>query len=78
MQLQIGWNRTTNFTGRNGYMQCKGMDVLTLPGSNSVMLSPLTSRGKVGRCDIEVPIEALPQLIEALQAVKGQNEPSGV
>lgn len=51
-------------------MKCSGIDLLTLEHKNSVMLAPLTSRGDVGRCDIEVPLENLPELIEKLQAIQ--------
>ena len=62
-------DRQTNFTGRNGYFACGGIEVLHLNHNNSVMLSPLTSRGVVGRCDIEVPLENVPDLIVQLQAL---------
>ncbi len=69
MSNDVKWQRTTNFTGRNGYAKCSGLEVLPLPHNDTVMLSPLTSRGVVGRCDIEVPVEALPELIAKLSAL---------
>lgn len=66
---QVRWERTTNFTGRNGYMKCNGLNILTLDHNRSVMLSPLTSRGTVGRCDVEIPLEALLEVIATLQAL---------
>ena len=66
---QVKFARQTNFTGRNGYFACSGIEVLHLNHNNSVMLSPLTSRGVVGRCDIEVPLENVPDLIAQLQAL---------
>jgi hypothetical protein len=66
---QVTWGRTTNFTGRNGYAKCNGLDIQPLDHNESVLLAPLTSRGVVGRCDIEVPLEALPEVIAKLQAL---------
>jgi hypothetical protein len=33
------------------------------------MVSALTGRGDVARCDIEIPLEAVPDLITKLQAL---------
>ncbi len=35
----------------------------------SVLMSALTGRGDVARCDIEIPLEAVPELIAKLQAL---------
>lgn len=34
-----------------------------------VMITPITSKGKPGRCDISIPIEDVPALIEQLQDI---------
>lgn len=64
---KILWKgETTNFTGRNGFMKCSGVEVL--PASEGeIILSPLTSKGAVGRCDIWLELESVPELITALQ-----------
>lgn len=67
--LKMTWERTTNFTGRNGYAKCKGLDLQTLDHNESLLLAPLTSRGVIGRCDIEIPLESLPELVAKLQAL---------
>ena len=63
---QIHFSRLTNFTGRNGYMKCSGMDILHLNHSQSCMIAPLTSKNQVGRCDIEIPDEDMPKLVREL------------
>jgi len=68
MATPVTWKRSTNFTGRNGYSKCSGLDMLPLDHNDSVMLSPLTSRGAVGRCNIEIPMESLPEVIAKLQS----------
>ena len=63
------WKRTTKFTGRNGTFNCSGIELLPLDHNKSVLMSALTGRGDVARCDIEIPLEAVPELIAKLQAL---------
>jgi len=69
MQDTVRWDRTTNFTGRNGYFKCSGIELVPLDHNSSVMVSALTGRGDVARCDIEIPLEAVPDVIAKLQAM---------
>lgn len=66
--MNVLFSRQTNFLGRNGYMNCSGLD-LCKGGlrDDLALLSPLTSRGQVGRCELEIPLEDLPALIAGLQ-----------
>lgn len=50
------FSRMTNFTGRNGYGQCSGVEVLIVP-DDKLILIPLTSKGKEANCDFTIPIE---------------------
>jgi hypothetical protein len=59
----------TQFLGRNGSGKCVGVNVLHT-ADNSIMLEPITSRGLIGRCFIEVPDEAIDGLITLLEQVK--------
>ena len=61
------FSRLTKFTGRNGYMKCSGISLTRQ--DNSILLAPRTSRGFIGRCDVEIPLEDLPALIAGLQAL---------
>lgn len=64
---EIKWkDLPTWFLGRNGTMKCGGIEVLPISGGD-VCLSPLTSKGAVGRCAIVVERESLAELIEVLQ-----------
>jgi hypothetical protein len=67
MIKQITWDRLTNFTGRNGFFKCSGIELFELGHSKELMLTPLTSRGNIANCNIIIPVEAIPQLIEELK-----------
>ena len=69
MGKQITWENTTNFTGRNGYMKCNGLDLMAMSNDTELIISPLTSKGDVGRCDIAIPIEKIPKIISALKVI---------
>lgn len=73
-EINVRWNRQTHFTGRNGYLKCNGVQFLPLAHNNSVMLLAINSRGDVARCDVEIPNEAIPELIESLQQLKERND----
>lgn len=66
--MNVLFSRQTTFLGRNGYMKCSGLD-LCQGGlrDDLVLLAPLTSRGHVGRCELEIQLEDLPALISGLQ-----------
>lgn len=66
--MNVPFSRQTNFLGRNGYFKCSGLD-LCKGGlrDDLVILSPLTSRGYIGRCELDIPFEDLPALIAGLQ-----------
>ena len=63
------WERTTRFTGRNGNFKCSGVELYPLEHNRSLLVSALTGRGDVARCDIEIPLEAIPDVIAKLQAL---------
>lgn len=65
MQKEIHFERLSDFTGRNGYYKCGGVEVMNI-SNDMVMMSPLTQRGKVARCDIAIPKEDIPALIALL------------
>jgi hypothetical protein len=66
--MNLLFSQQTNSLGRNGYMKCSGLDLCKGGLRDDLMLlSPLTSRGHVGRCELEIPLEDLPALIAGLQ-----------
>jgi hypothetical protein len=69
MHSTATWARMTKFTGRNGNFNCSGVEFLPLDHNKSVLVSALTGRGDVARCDIEIPLEAIPEVITKLQAL---------
>lgn len=74
MLEEIKYPRTLNFLGRNGYFLCAGLTVIAKThgpeNENYVCLVPQTSRGRDGRCMIDVPMESVDKLIELLQKAK--------
>lgn len=63
----IDFNRVTKFTGRNGYFNASGLELME-NSNNTVMITPLTTKGKQpARCDIEIPKESIPILIYYLE-----------
>jgi len=67
MNTEVKFTRVMNFTGRNGYMKQSGVDIQTAAHDEKVIISPITSRGYVGRCDMEIPYENLPSFIGELK-----------
>ena len=69
---QINWKnkRLTKFTGRNGYYNCSGMNFFPMSNGDCIMIAPVTSKGSTGRCDIEIPIESIDEVINALKQLK--------
>ena len=61
----INFKSLVAFTGRNGRFKQKGLSVANEQGV--ITLSPITSKGDVGRCVQQIPIDQVPQVIEALQ-----------
>jgi len=63
------------FLGRNGVYKQSGINVSMVIGNpihpKRVMLSPITSKGEVGRAWLEIPKEKIPELIKALQEIGG-------
>ena len=59
--------RIVNYIGRNGMGKQVGIEVLS--DTTLVTLCPVNTKG-VANCMLEIPIDDLPELIAALQAVK--------
>ena len=55
--------------GRNGKMKVSGTTATYLPGSGRVTIMPLTSRGVVGNCRLDIPIDEIPAFIEMLREI---------
>jgi hypothetical protein len=70
MNTTIRWPRAERllFLGRNGYGLCTGLDIFEFEGV--VELRPITSKDRIGRAEICVPIAALPRLLQALKGIR--------
>jgi len=66
---EVNFNTTVNFQGRNGFFKCCGLELLEYDFKQCVTIAPITSKGIPGNCNIQVPYESLPDLIEALQEI---------
>ena len=53
--------------GRNGAFKAIGLYIYN--SVNKIVVTPITSRGNLARCEIEVPITHLPELIAALKTL---------
>ena len=71
MNKQIKWEPVTRALGRNGVMKCGGLDVWHCQMESAVTLSPLTGKGEVARCSIQIPNDRLWAVVDAL-APEGQ------
>jgi len=65
------FSRWVKFLGRNGMFTSTGLDILE--SNNIVYLWPITSKKDTARCEIQIPVEDLPQLIKELQDIADSN-----
>lgn len=67
--MDIKYTKNTkqaHFIGRNGYFKQSGLVVQAHEGE-MVVIMPLTSRGVTGNCMMDIPLEDVPSVIDALQ-----------
>lgn len=55
------------FLGRSGWSKSFGVHVGSHHGENLVHLQPISAKG-LGRSEIQIPVDQLPQLIEVLRS----------
>lgn len=67
MIMTVNLKRVTKFTGRNGYFNMKALEVMALDHKDSILLTPITSKDRSARCDIEIPVDDIPDLINTLK-----------
>ena len=61
--------------GRNGAMKVRGINVGTINNygvgqQTHITFEPIHSRGEVGKCWIDAPISAIPDIIMALKRIQ--------
>lgn len=64
MSTQVKFNRNVNFIGRNGAFKCIGLEIANIQGV--IVIEPITSKGQVGRCQIEIPQESVNEVVNAI------------
>lgn len=64
---KIKYNQAVNFLGRNGMFKQSGLDIYTLNRTPIIELTPIDSRSNLARSFIQIPVDALPKVIKALQ-----------
>ncbi len=62
MKTEIKFKENVQFEGRNGYFKSIGLKVIENHKEGLIELYPITSKGKTGRCLIEIPKENLQEL----------------
>lgn len=63
---KIHFSTLTEFTGRNGVGKCSGVEVMPFSHEDYILLTPLTSKGEIARCDFRIPKADAIKLAEAL------------
>ncbi len=69
---RVEFQRNVHFLGRNGDGKCAGFHAEPQWSAHGdvVTIAPITSKGEVARCNMQIPIEALDDVIEALKTFK--------
>lgn len=62
----------TNSYGRNGNIKTSGIEMFRCSRmeGKSIMILPITSRGAVANCHIEIPMEEIDEFIHQLELMK--------
>lgn len=68
---RVLFKQVVSFLGRNGYFKAIGVEIMVIhakdPDNSFVSISPITSKGDIGRAVIEVPLNNVNELIEGLK-----------
>jgi hypothetical protein len=70
--INLKFKRLVDFIGKSGMVKSSGVSVQPWFSTKIVVMQPLTSRGIVGSAQIEVPMEDIPDFIDAVK--KSYNE----
>ena len=68
--MQLDFNRSVQFLGRNGLFCMAGITVLRL--GDQLHLHPITSRGSPGRARMEIPLEHADELAALIRRAAGE------
>lgn len=67
--MSIKWKQgvTTYAVSRNGLIQCKGV-VLTQAVNGNIAIQPITSKGYIGNCSIDIAKDSIDDVVKGLNA----------
>ena len=71
MIIDIDYKQMVKFLGRNGMANQSGISVSLTEADGIVTLQPFTGKGNIGKGFLEIPPDAIPAVIAALQKVAG-------
>ena len=69
MHDTVTWVQTPNIGERSRFCNYSGITLLPLEHNDGVTMTALSRRGEVLNCDIEIPMDAIPELIEKLESM---------
>lgn len=69
MHDTVAWVQTPNIRERSGFRNYSGIKLLPLEHNDGVMMTALSRRGEMLNCDIEIPMDAIPELIKKLESM---------
>lgn len=72
--MNVKYNSIVNFEGRNGFFKQSGLEIQTTDSEKRIQLFPLTSKGAIARCMLEIPEESLDDVIRELKYARAQME----
>jgi hypothetical protein len=67
MIIDIDYKQMVKFLGRNGMANQSGISVSLTEADGIVTLQPFTGKGNIGKGFLEIPPDAIPAVIAALQ-----------
>jgi len=67
MIQDIKFSRTVQSIGRNGIIKQTGISLCTDGVNKTVIIEPINSKGQIAKCFMEIPLEDVPSVIEALE-----------
>lgn len=59
----IRFGTITTYLGRNGTGKCIGVNILPSLDQNNFWIAPINSKGNIARCEILIPIDAIPEIV---------------
>lgn len=68
--VRVHYKRIVSFEGRNGMFKQGGLEVMCGAKEKIVSVFPLTSKGNIARGMVEIPLEAIDDVIRALTVSK--------